>query len=152
MLIPHNYKLKVTIIPTCHMRWANFSRLYMLKGQVITVSAVFCAAFSKIAIETTSWKSPIELFSSCWMHPHIFFKHVWSGAFHRVGRCFWSMTFPRSVGGAHPIELHCTPTRLPLYLYQASFGAPKVHPLVNLGTPSTLPNIRGTEGVLKEVS
>ncbi len=52
------------------------------------------------------------------------------------------------MGGAHPIELHCTPNRPPLYLYQASFGAPKVHPLVNLGTPSALPNIRGTEGVL----
>ena len=43
------------------------------------------------------------------------------------------MRLPRSMGGAHPIELHCTPNRPPLYLYQASFGAPKVHPLVNLG-------------------
>ncbi len=38
------------------------------------------------------------------------------------------ITPPRSMGGAHLIWLHCTPTRPSLYLYQASFGAPKVHP------------------------
>ncbi len=36
----------------------------------------------------------------------------------------WSI--PRSMGGAHFIWLHCTPTRPPLCLHQASFGAPKV--------------------------
>ncbi len=59
-----------------------------------------------------------------------------------------SMRNPRSMGGAHPIDLHCTPTRPPLYLYQASCGAPWVHPLDNLGIPSALTNIRGTEGLL----
>ncbi len=43
----------------------------------------------------------------------------------RTAHLLWP---PRSMGGAHLIWLHCTPTRPPLYLYQASFGAPKVHP------------------------
>ncbi len=38
----------------------------------------------------------------------------------------YHLCVPRSMGGAHLIWLHCTPTRPPLYLYQASFGAPKV--------------------------
>ncbi len=38
------------------------------------------------------------------------------------------INIPRSMGGEHLIWLHCTPTRPSLYLYQASFGAPKVHP------------------------